>query len=743
MTQIKFFDRPPDAQGTVENVVYRNMTNDYAVIELIDRNTHELITAVGVIPYASEGEEVSLWGSWTNHPDFGRQLTVEHFEKKLPTEISDILRYLSSKTVRGVGPSTALKMVNRYGKDTFEVIEKHPEWLTDIPGITAKKAAAIHKSFVEQSELRELMMLCGGKLGSAAVTRIFRMWGGNAAGILRRDPYRLCRDMNGIGFERADEIAGLFGVDQDADVRISAGIDYVLLRESMTSGHTCLPKPMLTSAASSTLGLDETRITEVLETRIAEGRLFAREHDGVIYVFSKQNEKAEADVARRLTDIKEQAVSFPRGDLMRMIERMENEWNIHYALMQREAIGRALTEGVMVLTGGPGTGKTTVIRALLRIFEIMGMKTALAAPTGRAAKRMSEATVHEAKTLHRMLEMDRGKDDEEPRFHRDEENPLDEMVVIVDECSMIDLPLMAALMRAMRRGSRLILVGDSDQLPSVGCGNVLHDIIDSGAFPVICLNEIFRQAEESLIVTNAHRINTGEMPILDAKDKDFFFLYRPQEDTIPPTIVDLITNRLPRAYGRDISSKIQLITPTRRGPAGTEALNIALQEKLNPPAKHKAEIKAHGVIFREGDRIMQIRNQYEIEWTRGEHVGTGIFNGDMGCIMRIDKESETITLSFDDRIAEYDIGMMEDISHAYAITVHKSQGSEYPVVVMPLSWSSPALQTRNLLYTALTRAKEMVILVGRTDVLSQMVSNNRQIKRYTLLRERISIRNGK
>ncbi len=736
-------ERLPDAVGTIENVVYRNQANDYAVIELIDKRTHELITAVGILPYASEGEEVSLWGGWTKHPEFGRQLTVEHFEKQLPTESGDILRYLSSKTIRGIGPSTALKIVNRFGKDTFEVIEKHPEWLTDISGITAKKAAAIHKSFAEQAELRELMMLCGGRLGSAAVTRIFRMWGGRASGILHRDPYRLCRDISGIGFERADEIAALFGIEKDADVRIAAGIDYVLMRAATTAGHSCIPQENLIEEVAETLSLDTELVSQAVEEGWKQGKIVARRKENTIFVFSRQNDSAEADVARRLTEIENNAVSFPHGDLMRLIERMESEWDIRYAAMQREAIGTALSHGVMVLTGGPGTGKTTVIRALLRIFDIVGLKTVLAAPTGRAAKRMSEATVHDAKTLHRMLEMGRESDDEEPKFHRDEENPLDEMVVIVDESSMIDLPLMAALVRAMKRGSRLVLVGDADQLPSVGCGNILHDIIRSGAFPVVCLNEIFRQAEESLIVTNAHRINMGEMPILDVADKDFFYLSRSGEDAVPKTILDLIVNRLPRAYGKEIKSKIQVITPTRKGNAGTEALNAALQAQLNPAVGHKAEIKSRGILFREGDRVMQIRNQYDIEWTRGSHNGMGIFNGDMGVILKIDKENERVTISFDERIAEYDTGMMEDIEHAYAITVHKSQGSEYPVVIMPIAWVSPALQTRNLLYTALTRAKEMVILVGRRDVIAQMVSNNRRINRFTLLKERIQAKNGK
>ncbi len=734
--------RVADAVGTVENVVFRNMANDYAVIELIDHKTHELITAVGVIPYASEGEEISLWGTWTQHPDFGKQLQVEHFEKQLPTETSDILRYLSSRTVKGIGPSTALKIVKRFGKETFQVIEKHPEWLTDIPGITPRKAASIHTSFQEQAELRNLMMLCGGKLGSATVTRVFRLWGGNAAGFLRRDPYRLCRDINGIGFEKADEIAKLFGVAADAEVRISAALDYVLTREALNAGHACLPKEYLITTTSDILSLDAAMVAARLEDDIRRGVLHMRVRDDVKYIFSRVNEASEADVASKLNEIRYNAVSFPQGDLFRLIERMESEWNIRYAGMQREAIGSALTNGVMILTGGPGTGKTTVIRALIRIFDILGLKTALAAPTGRAAKRMSEATVHEAKTIHRLLETERNENDE-TSFRRNEENPLDEMAIIVDECSMIDLPLMAALVRAMRRGSRLILVGDADQLPSVGCGNVLCDIISSGVFPVICLNEIFRQAQESLIVTNAHRINAGEMPVLDATDKDFFFLARATDADISSTLRELIVTRLPRAYGKEISSKLQLITPTRRGEAGTEMQNKLLQAALNPPASSKNEIKAHGVTFREGDRIMQVKNQYDIPWTRGDYRSMGIFNGDMGIIREIDKENERITISFDDRIAEYDISMMEDVEHAYAITVHKSQGSEYPVVIMPLTWTNPALQTRNLLYTALTRAREMVILVGRRDVLARMVSNSRETNRYTMLKERIIAKSGK
>ncbi len=728
--------RAPDAIGVVEEVVFHNPSNDYTVLELIDSRTNELVTAVGMIPYAAEGETLLLWGDWANHPDYGKQLCVTVYDKQLPTNTSDILRYLSSKTIRGVGPSTALKMVNRFGAETFDVIEKHPEWLADIPGITRKKAAEINAAFRQQAELRSLMTLCGGKIGVAAVNRIFRMWGNSATGFLKRDPYRLCRDVGGISFEKADEIAEMLGVGREADVRVRAGIDYVLSYNASVNGHSCLPREKLLAAAAQTLSLDEESVEAALEEEVRQGNAASHRIADREMIFSRTCEEAEQTVADRLSEISRGAVTFAHTDLVRLIDRMETEWGIQYAAMQRQAIGEALSSGVMIITGGPGTGKTTIIRALLRIFDILGFKTALAAPTGRAAKRMSEATVHEAKTVHRMLEMERTAEDV-PRFRRDSENPLDEMAVIVDEASMIDLPLMASLVRAMRRGSRLILVGDADQLPSVGCGNVLSDLIASGAFPTVRLTEIFRQAEESLIVTNAHRINEGQMPLLDVKDADFFFLSRPQEESIVPTVVSLISQRLPKAYGADIRARIQVISPTRRGRAGTEQLNLALQAALNPPEKGKREVKAHGVVFRTGDRVMQIRNHYDLEWKKGDFEGMGVFNGDMGEIVKIDPEEETLSVSFDERIVKYEFSMLDELELAYAVTVHKSQGSEYPVVIMPLASAPPMLQTRNLLYTALTRAREKVILVGRREIVSQMVENDRQVLRYTGLQQRL------
>ena len=732
--------RDPDIVGTIEDVVYHNPANDYAVLELIDDRTGKLVTAVGTVPYAAAGEQMRLFGIWKEHTDYGRQLLIESYERALPTEGNDLLRYLSSGAIKGVGPSTALKIVNRFGLETFDVIEKHPEWLTDIPGITRKKAAAIATSFQEQAGLRELMTICAGRVGSAVVTRAFREWGRGAAGLLRADPYRLCRDGFGVSFARADEIAASLGVSPEAEVRVRAGISYVLSYNASVNGHTCLPYAKLVAAAADTLGLTEEQITTALDAMIREERAALRLIQGQKMVFSAENDKAEENVAQTLLSLSRHAVTFDRQNLVGMIRRMETEWGIEYAPAQREAIASALSNGVMILTGGPGTGKTTVIRALIRIFDLLDMDTVLAAPTGRAAKRMSEATVHEAKTLHRLLEMMRDKDILTPHFARNREHPLDAMVVIVDECSMIDLPLMNALCNAMRRGSRLILVGDADQLPAVGCGNILGDLISSGVFPTVRLTEIFRQAQESLIVTNAHRILRGEMPILDRKDSDFFFLDRAREEAIPATVEELLAVRLPRAYGKEAAEGIQVITPTHRGVSGTENLNLRLQERLNPPEKGKAEIRAHGVTFRVGDKVMQVKNRYDVEWKRGDQSGTGVFNGDLGVILAVEKTDTavTVSISFDGRVAEYDPPMLEEVEHAYAVTVHKSQGSEYPTVVLPVCSCGSLLQTRNLLYTAMTRAKERLILVGREDILRQMVENVRKTERYTGLRDRLT-----
>lgn len=731
--------REPDIIGTVEEVVYKNPANDYAVLELVDARSGTLVTAVGSIPYPAEGEEMRLWGTWKEHPDYGKQLVISSYEKRLPTANADILRYLSSRAIKGVGAAIALKIVNRFGSETFEVIEKHPEWLTDIQGITRKKAAAIAAAFAEQAELRELMTLCGEHLGNTTVTRVFRAWGTGAAGILRRDPYRLCRGGFGISFDRADAIAAELGTRRDAPERIRAGLAYVLTYQAGVNGHTCLPREKLIPATAQMLELETASVEGALREACAAGELVTRAIDGRDSVFLKTYDEAEETVAGALCRLSRQVAVIDHENIVGLTVRMEQEWGITYAPEQREAIGVAVRSGVMILTGGPGTGKTTVIRALIRIFDILGMDTVLAAPTGRAAKRMSEATVHEARTLHRLLEMTRTDDVTAPRFMRDEQNPLDAMVVIVDESSMIDLPLMAALTRAMRRGSRLILVGDADQLPAVGCGNVLGDLIASGAFPTVRLEEIFRQARASLIVQNAHRILHGEMPETARGETDYFFLKRQREEAICDTIEELVAERLPRAYGREVLDGLQVITPTHRGTAGTDRLNATLQARLNPPAAGKAELRAHGVVFRVGDKVMQVRNQYDIQWQRGAHRGAGVFNGDLGYVIKIEKAEDgyAVTIRFDDREAVYDTAMLDDVELAYAITVHKSQGSEYATVIMPVFGCGSLLQTRSLLYTAMTRAKERLILVGSADVLSRMVENAHVANRYTGLTERL------
>ena len=722
-------------KGTVENVVYRNENNDYTVLEIVDGEDN-LITAVGVIPMAAEGEIVTLKGRWTYHKEFGKQFAFDSFDKSLPDDVDGIFKYLSSGTVKGVGPVTALKIVNRFGADTFDVIEHRPEWLADISGITRKKAAAISQSFREQSGIRGVMMFCKDYMGAGEVGKVYKKFGAGAVGLIKENPYILCDGELGIPFAKADAIAKSLGLDLDSKNRIKSGAKYILNHSAAQSGHTCLPKPEVVRASAELLGIEEDRIGKLLEGLINDSQLSCYSKNGTYYIMTNETAEAEDIIARNIMRISKSAGHFGAVDISSLIEKVELASSISFAPMQREALFASLENGVMILTGGPGTGKTTVVKAMLSIFGSVGLKTVLAAPTGRAAKRMSEATGEEAKTVHRMLEMERTTDGS-IRFARGERNPLSENVVIVDEASMLDLSLTAALLRSMKRGSRLILIGDSDQLPSVGAGNVLSDLIASERIRTIRLTEIFRQSGESLIITNAHKINEGESPILNVTDNDFFFVRRDREGDIAETVATLIDERLPRTYGKDIKEKIQVITPSKKGTAGVEILNGVLQAKLNPPSKFKKEKQSHGVIFREGDRVMQIANNYDIEWKKNGAVGVGLFNGDIGTIESINQSEETLIIRFDDKTAEYSFDMLEELDLAYAITVHKSQGSEYPVVIIPMYHCAPMLMARNLLYTAVTRAKNMVILVGRADIPRKMIENNRQILRYTVLKDKI------
>ena len=720
--------------GLVEAIVYRNDKNDYTVLEMAGDDDN-LIAATGILPYVSEGEELILYGRWVTHATYGRQFAVDTYEKRLPSDIHAILRYLSSGAVKGIGPVLAGKIVTRYGAESFDVVEKHPEWLADIPGISMKKAAAISEAFREQTGVRSVMMFCRDFFGAAAATRVYKRFGAGAVGMIKENPYCLCEETLGIGFEKADEIAATLGVEKNAPVRLQNGLRYVLQYNAIANGHTCLPREKLVGAAVAQLGVSAEEISSAIDAALREGVLAACALDEEAYVYTAESAAAEEYVAKKMLLIDRRCAAYSTSDVDALLARVESEQGITYAGLQRRAIHAAMSGGVLILTGGPGTGKTTVVLALLRIFEHLGCNVALAAPTGRAAKRMSEAARCEARTIHRMLEMERTEDAAAPRFNRNSQNPLDEDVIIIDEASMLDLPLMQGLLRAMRNGTRLILIGDADQLPSVGMGNVLCDLIRSETFHTVALTEIFRQSESSLIVTNAHRINRGEMPVLDVADSDFFFVERVEEQ-VAATVASLVDQRLPRAYGEEIREKIQVITPSRKGRAGTEVLNGLLQARLNPPAEGKKEVTSRDRVFRTGDRVMQIRNNYEIEWEKNGVIGSGVFNGDIGIIEDIEKEQEALYIRFDDRLATYEFSMMDELEHAYAITVHKSQGSEYPVVIVPLCSCAPVLQTRNLLYTAVTRAKEKVVLVGRRDIASRMVENDRQDMRYTCLAER-------
>lgn len=721
-------------RGTIESVVYRNESNDYTVIEVVD-DGENLITAVGTMPMAFEGEIVTLRGRWTYHKEFGKQFAFDSFDKSLPEDIDGIFKYLSSGTIKGVGPVTALKIVNHFGADSFDVIENRPEWLTDINGITRKKAVAISESFRQQSGIRGVMMFCKDYMGPGEVARVYKRFGAGSVGIIKGNPYILCESESGIPFAKVDSIAKSLGVPPDDKHRILGGL-VALLRTASSSGHTCLPRGELVVRATELLEVSGERISEQLDELLDESELSSYRISDTDYIMTSEVADDEDCVARNIFRLCESAGHFSAVDVSALIEKVELSLGITFAPLQRKALFASLESGVVILTGGPGTGKTTVVRAMLSIFNSIGLKTVLAAPTGRAAKRMSEATGEEAKTVHRMLEMERTTDDK-IRFGRNERNPLSEKVVIVDEASMLDLSLTASMLRAMTRGSRLVLIGDSDQLPSVGAGNILADLIASERVSTVRLTEIFRQSKKSLIITNAHKINEGVPPILTSTDNDFFFVRRESERDIPETIATLIDERLPKTYGRDIKDKIQVITPSKKGNGGVEVINEVLQRKLNPPGKFKREKSTHGILFREGDRVMQVANNYDIEWEKNGVCGYGLFNGDIGIIEKIDENEESMTIRFDDKTANYSFSMLDDLELAYAITVHKSQGSEYPVVIIPMYSCAHMLMARNLLYTAVTRAKSMVILVGRSDIPRKMTENYRQIARFTTLKDKI------
>ncbi len=721
-----------ELNGTVEKITFYNSTSGFCVIEL---NTgDELITAVGTMFDIRAGETVRLFGNYDDHPTFGPQFKVKHFEHCAPTTKAAMLRYLSSGGVKGIGPKLAQKIVERFGERTMEIIECDPLSLTVIRGISKEKALAVQNEYLKQMGVRELMVyLSRYDISADEALKAYKVLGPTSLEKIKANPYFLCRDELPFAFERVDAIAKSMGYERDFSFRIYSGIEYVL-RHNLSNGHVCIPTEKVISVAAGLLGVEVDFVSSSLKYMLASGRLATYEHNAVQYLYLPEYYRAESFVAQRINIILNSRSLVVRDIDMR-IKEAEKALNITFEKNQLAAIRAVSDTGILVLTGGPGTGKTTTLNAVIRVFEGAGLKVQLAAPTGRAAKRMSEVTGYEAKTVHRLLE---AEFDETGRsvFCRNEHKPLDCDLLVIDEMSMVDLFLFSNLLNAVPLGCRLLLVGDSDQLPSVGAGNVLRDIIDSECIPTIRLKTVFRQALQSSIVTNAHKINAGEMPDLTIHDSDFFFLNVERPEKVSDKIIELVTERLPKAYGYSAVSDIQILAPSRKKEVGTLALNNRMQAVLNPKDGSKHEIRFPAFIMREGDKVMQIRNNYDIEWVRDDGTSSkGVFNGDIGTLEKIDLSLGIFTVRFDDRVAVYPVEFADQIELAYAITVHKAQGSEYPCVVMPISDMPPQLRYRNLLYTAVTRAKNILVVVGSRNVISGMVENDRRIKRYTMLNQ--------
>lgn len=715
-------------EGVVDQIVYTNPDNGYTVC-VIDCGG-EPVTAVGILPSTVEGEKIVAKGGWVNHASFGRQFRVESYEKSLPDGVDGMYKFLSSGYIKGLGPVTAMRLIEKYGEDTFSVLSDHPEWLAEFKGISKKRAREIGEEFKLKFGMRDVIMFCSRYFSTNFCTKIYKRYGGAAVELIKENPYILCDDIVGIGFDKVDKAAMDMDFPFDSEERVKAYIKHVLSSAAYGGGHCYLPMEELMDTVVRDLGIGRDLAEHCTDMLIQLSQVVGGNGRAALKIYSV----AERFIAQKLASMSRCELPFRISGIDDSISFLEQKYDIEYAPNQKRAIKYATMSGVTVVTGGPGTGKTTVIKAILEIFAASGISFMLCAPTGRAAKRMSEASGHDAKTIHRLLETKFNSKGEQVFIH-DAHNPLPYNAIIVDEVSMVDTLLMESLLRATRDGVYLILIGDSDQLPPVGAGNVLSDVIASRCFPVIRLNEIFRQARESLIVVNAHSINAGEMPELKDKKKDFFFLERKGAEDMSALIADLCSTRLPKTYGIDPKADIQIITPTRKGAMGTVALNAVLQEALNPKMKGKNECTIGSTLYREGDKVMQTRNNYDIPWVADGLDGTGIFNGDIGIILKLNAHDQTAYIKFDDRLAEYDFSMFEDVDHAYAVTVHKSQGSEYPFVIIPFFDFPPMLMYRSLLYTGITRAKRMFIGVGNPQKLAMMVYNDRRQQRNTTLRE--------
>ena len=723
-------------QGTIAGVVYQNYDNGYSVLRL-SVTGNQTVTVVGTIPLPAVGERLMVTGKWTNHASFGRQFEAEFLERLMPQTCTEIMNYLGSRIIKGIGPRMAARIVEHFREETLLVMEREPLRLAEVSGISREKARAIGEEFRLQVGMRQLMeFFAVHHLPAELAVRTYKLYGDSTIELLYDDPYLLMDEGLEAPFGAVDRFAISLGVDGEDPRRVEAGILFEL-NYNLNSGHSFLPEEKLAAATAQLLSVETEAVAQGIG-RLLEAERLVRDHlAGITVVYLPQLYEAETECSRRLRQFAASAFPEPHG-LDAKVRRVAKECGIAYSAQQEQAIRQAATSGLLLVTGGPGTGKTTILNGILELFGQMQLKCLLAAPTGRAAKRLTEVTGEDASTIHRLLEAGIDPETGKMCFVRDESNPLKTDVVIVDEMSMVDVQLLHSLLKAIPAGKRLILVGDPDQLPPVGPGFPFSDMLRAGVLPSVRLTEIFRQAQQSLIVMNAHRVNQGELPELKVTNSDFFFMRRQSEETVAQTIRDLCTTRLPKNMGIP-SDQIQVLSPTRKGGVGTVALNRMLQEALNPQSPDKKEKNFGDYIFREGDRVMQIRNNYDILWkkTDGSAVGTGVFNGDVGLITAIEPAAETLTIVFDDREAVYDFTQLNELEPAWAMTVHKSQGSEYRAVILTAFNGSPYLLSRSILYTAITRARELLIIVGREETVAVMTENAKRSRRYSGLKLRL------